>query len=789
MISQPSHNLGIRVISACTLFLSTITLAVIPVQASTDSGKPLFLPVVTYEAGGTGSSLPFDEHRVAIIDVNGDGVLDLVAANWCNSRTDCSHGSVGVLLGNGDGTFQPAVTYSSGGPHAFAVLGADVNGDHKPDLVVANGCTPLSNICTGPGSVGILIGNGDGTFQAVRNGLTGESISAIAVADLNRDGRSDVIVAGCGVIEGICWNTEGMVSVLLGKADGTVAAAARYDSGGKVAGTVTIADVNMDGRADVLIGNVAACNTNDNCGTGSVGVLLGNGDGTLRPAVTFSSLWPYSVVVGDLNGDGKPDLMTVTTNGGGDVSVLLGNGDGTFQTMVPYFLGAQYESPAILADINGDRKPDILVGSLYCWNGVAIGRGCLSVLAGNGDGTFQDVVTYSTGAPVGGWLAVADIDGDDKLDMIAANICSNPCLNSPGSVGVLLGNGDGTFQPAITFSSGAANSRWVGVADLNRDGRPDLVVSNPEDYNNFKLGVLLNNAAGLPATTTALRSSLNPSFVGQAVTFTATVSSSQGIPPNGETITFTNGSSVLGTAALSGGVASLTTSSLAPGSFTITATYPGDGSFVGSSSPGLRQVVNATAKSATSTTLASSLNPSTYGQKIAFSARVTTSGPVPPIGTVVFMWKYFTQMYTIGTATLNSAGVATLTKSNLNADLYPMIAVYRGDTNNLASTSVVLNQAVLQTTTKATLTSTPNPSTVGQTVTFTVRISSPTVIATGPVTLTLGATTLGTAQLSGGQATFTTSSLPAGSNVVKVTYNGNSNIARSSAAVTQVVQP
>jgi uncharacterized repeat protein (TIGR03803 family) len=191
----------------------------------------------------------------------------------------------------------------------------------------------------------------------------------------------------------------------------------------------------------------------------------------------------------------------------------------------------------------------------------------------------------------------------------------------------------------------------------------------------------------------------------------------------------------------------------------------------------------------TSTTLTSSLNPSTYGQTIIFFAVVANGGSIPPTGTVAFMWKYFTQTYTIGTATLNSAGAATLTKSNLNADPYPMIAVYRGDTNNLSSTSTVLNQTVLQTTSKATLTSTPNPSTVGQAVTLTAKITSPTVTAMGPVTFTLGQTTLGTAQLSGGKATFTTSSLPAGSNAIKLTYNGNSNIARSSAVVTQVVQP
>ena len=551
MTNQPSHKIAIWVFNACTLFVATMTLAATPPQANTGSGNPLFLPVVTYDTGGTGYFDTRVRNSLAIADVNRDGVLDLVAANWCTSVSDCSHGSVGVLLGNGDGTFKPAVTYSSGGYQAFAVLVSDVDADGKSDLILANGCPPLNGYCSATGSVGVLLGNGDGTFKAVHNYHTGQSISAIAVADLNGDGRSDVIAADCPAGGETCFNSEGEVVVLLAKPDGTLAPALAYDSGGKVAATLAIADVNLDGHADVLVGNAAACSTY--C-EGSVGVLLGNGDGTLRAALTFASWLPDSVVVGELNGDGNPDV--ITTSSGIDLGVLLGNGDGTFRTMVRYPLKASYPTPAIVADINDDRKPDILVGSYGCWNGVSLGYGCVSVLAGNGNGTFQDVVTYHTGAPVGGWLAVADINGDGKLDLIAENYCSNAC-DSAGSVGVLLGNGDGTLQQAVTFSSGARTSIWVGVADFNRDGRPDLVVASP-GYNYFKLGVLLNNTAALTATTTALRSSLNPSFVGQAVTFTATVSSTAGIPPNGETISFANGSGFLGTATLSGGMASIT---------------------------------------------------------------------------------------------------------------------------------------------------------------------------------------------------------------------------------------
>jgi hypothetical protein len=143
--------------------------------------------------------------------------------------------------------------------------------------------------------------------------------------------------------------------------------------------------------------------------------------------------------------------------------------------------------------------------------------------------------------------------------------------------------------------------------------------------------------------------------------------------------------------------------------------------------------------------------------------------------------------YTIGSATLNSSGVATLTKSNLNADSYPLTAVYSGDVNNLRSTSAIVNQVVTETTSAAKITSTPNPSTLGQAVTFTATITSPTVTPTGPVTFMVGTKILGTAQLSGGKAKFTISTLAVGSTKVTATYYGDSNIAKSSASVTQTV--
>jgi len=184
------------------------------------------------------------------------------------------------------------------------------------------------------------------------------------------------------------------------------------------------------------------------------------------------------------------------------------------------------------------------------------------------------------------------------------------------------------------------------------------------------------------------------------------------------------------------------------------------------------------------TTLASSLNPSIYGQKVTFTATVAPSGDIMPTGKVSFRWGHLS----IGSATLNSSGVATLTRSNLNAGSFPLTAVYSGDTNHSPSTSAVLNEVVFETTSTAKLTSSPNPSSLGQVVTFTATISSPTVKPTGPVTFAVGKAVLGTGQLSGGKATLTTSSLPLGSTKITVTYYGNSNISKTSASVTQNVQ-
>src|ERR1700733_12725006 len=249
-------------------------------EAMSLNASSIFVEALTYSSGG------YDAISVEAADVNGDGRPDLVVINECGSNSGtCSNGTVGVLLGNDHGTFQAAVNYGSGGERAVAVAVADVNGDGKPDLVVANECASGGD-CNN-GTVGVLLGNGDGTFQAaVTYSSGGYETDAVAVADVNGDGKPDLIVANSCATSNSC--TNGAVGVLLGNGDGTFRAVVSYGSGEVYADSVVVADVNGDGKPDLLVANECA-GSSSTCNNGTVGVLLGNGDGTFRVAVNYGS--------------------------------------------------------------------------------------------------------------------------------------------------------------------------------------------------------------------------------------------------------------------------------------------------------------------------------------------------------------------------------------------------------------------------------------------------------------------------------------------------------------------
>jgi hypothetical protein len=425
-------------------------------RVSGASGAPSsglnFATAESFNSGGSGPN------SVAIADVNGDNIPDLVVANWCTDST-CTASSVAVLLGRGDGTFQPAVTYGSGGLIADSVAVAQLRGTgHPVDIVVAN-CGSTGSTCAN-GNVAVLLGVGNGTFDtAVPYTLGADGATSVAIADVSGDGIPDLLV-GTGSTAG------GLVSVLIGEGNGTFHSAVTYGSGGVNPLALAVADVNGDGKPDVVVANQCA---DDTCTSSNVGVLLGNGEGTFGTAATFGSggLFSDGVAIDDLNRDGKLDIVVANSSSSstvddGNVGVLLGNGDGTFKTAVPYLSGAFGAASVAVADVNGDGKKDLVVANCSATvSSCTGGGGTVGVLLGYGNGTFQTAVTYLSGGSTPFGVAVADVNGDGRPDIVAANCGGASCgtAATAGTVGVLINQS----TPWLVYASLAQQVDYFGL--------------------------------------------------------------------------------------------------------------------------------------------------------------------------------------------------------------------------------------------------------------------------------------------------------------------------------------
>jgi len=232
--------------------------------------------------------------------------------------------------------------------------------------------------------------------------------------------------------------------------------------------SIAVVDLNLDNKLDLA---VAFHGNNPPGATGGVTLLLGNGDGTFQSATLASSDYPTGVATGDFNNDTKPDLAV--SNIDGPVSVFLGNGDGTFHSAVNYSVTG-FPTSVVVGDFNGDNKQDLAV-TTYVSVGTSGGHGNASVLLGNGDGSFQPQVETSLGGAASSG-AVGDFNGDQKLDLafiIKLNVFAPP------AEAIALGNGDGAFG-SREIIGGADFATSVMVNDLNQDGAPDVVgVSYP----------------------------------------------------------------------------------------------------------------------------------------------------------------------------------------------------------------------------------------------------------------------------------------------------------------------
>jgi Bacterial Ig-like domain (group 3)/FG-GAP-like repeat len=502
-----------------TTFSRLICLAFLVSLPSALTATPWFKTEPLNFSGGV------DASSVAMADFNGDGKLDIAVANLFSCDTCTARGSVGILLGNGDGTFQPPRSYDSGGNNARGIAIADLNGDGKFDVIVTNTCTAgtFCDVNSNTGSVAVLLGNGDGTFQPAHAYSAGIQLSSgLALGDFNRDGKLDVVVAdGCG-----------------------------------------------------------------RCGLHNIAVLLGNGDGTFGSPRTYDlGGEPQGIAVGDIDGDGKLDVVVGLESDSGQPNgssvVLFGEGDGTFPTSRTLNPAGKY--PA-LADVNGDGKLDLIVVT-PCSNTKCTKDG-VGVLLGEGDGSFQPIQIYGSGGNDTLAVAIGDLNRDGKADVFITN--------EMGKVGTLVGVGDGTFSPVRFLYTATIGLSPIAMAfgDVNGDGKPDLVATI-WGLNNFPSGgvtVLLNNTFW--TTATALASSPNPSVLGQRVTLTATVTTTGSIAPTGRVV-FRNGPVILGSSALVGGVATLSKANLPIGALPLTATYQGDRNSAKSASPVSIQVVNA----------------------------------------------------------------------------------------------------------------------------------------------------------------------------------------------------
>jgi hypothetical protein len=666
-------------------------------------------------------------------------------------------------------SFLPPVTFPVGvQPRAITL--ADFNNDGRPDLAVVNQATSTSQ-----SSVSVLLGNGDGSFQPAVNtdvqnsGLgTGNAVSAV-VGDFNGDHLPDLAL-----------NTDGpagpAVEVLLGKGDGSFQPNHQILSVGQTPLSMAAGDFDGNGTLDLVTANST---------DGTVSVLLGNGDGSFRPRTDLAvGGAPRAVVVGDFNGDGRLDVATAEqlTN---NVGVLLGNGDGTFGQPLVFAASGQNFTPESLAvgDVNGDGKADLVIKSVSVLESDAFQLG---VLLGNGNGAFQAPLLGAAQPGGSGDLALSDFNNDGLLDVAVADELGAPS----GNLSVFAGNGDGTFQSLVRLDllTGGDGPKGVAAADLNGDGLLDLVAANT---GSSTVGVLLNNSTGTTAvkTGTRLSTSTATAVSGQRVTLTEMVTSTSGVPTG--TVTFLDGTTVLGTVARldAAGQATIRVS-LGVGSHALTASFAGTGGFADSF-----DLTDLTVNPASTTVaLGSSVNPAATGQAVTFTATVAVVAPGAgvPTGTVTFR----DGNAVLGTAAVARDGTATFTTSFAVAGGHVIAAVYSGDPNFMDSAQRLTEQVNAPPTPQATttaLSASANPAVVGQAVTFTATVAAVAPGAgspTGTFTFQDGNMVLGTVAVgAGGMAMFTTSFAATGGHFITAVYNGDSNFVGSSQALTEQVNP
>jgi hypothetical protein len=347
------------------------------------------------------------------------------------------------------------ITITNAGPGPTSVAVADVNGDGKPDLICANHDVSAGNTLT------IFTNGGSGIFGSNATITVGNGVGLVLAADMNGDGKPDLVCNGS-------LGTQGAITVLTNDGTGSFPLGNSQLQSALVGGMV-VADINGDGRPDVITANF-------NANTLSVYTNSANGIG-FNASISAPGN-PISVVVADVNGDGKPDLISANYTAGAASSVTLwtNNGSGGF-VFSANFAGGLNPRRVTVADLNGDGKPDLIVANALIHQ--------LTLLTNNGSGVFGAYTSAGVDLGGAGDVVMADLNGDGRPDLISANSTNNTLTvvtNSSSSPAFAYNN-------TLTLSATVCQPFSVVAADLNGDGKLDLVTAN---YGNNTLSVLMN---------------------------------------------------------------------------------------------------------------------------------------------------------------------------------------------------------------------------------------------------------------------------------------------------------